>query len=322
MRKVSPLGFIIIAIVVAEIFIFIPSSRVKKELKPDEFVAPSPEASLSIQGFHAVNLNEEGRKETIDAEEAELYQDRNVAILKHVETRIFTKGDSVIHIQGREGKYHLNKKDMEFMGDIVATSENQGYQLKTESLNYIDSQKLLSSDNPVWIGGPNPREPSLEVTGIGLRAYTKTETLAILNNVHCNKYDVEAERIEITSNYAEIYLNKNQALFKENVLVKQKDMNIFSDRFFVTFNSRNKAMDEAKAFDNVKIVQGERVATCNEALLLNREGKIVLTGNPKVVQGQDTVEGKKVIFFTRENKILFDEAKGEMKGVGDLDLKK
>ena len=101
-------------------------------------------------------------------------------------------------------------------------------------------------------------------------------------------------------------------MFRENVVVRQKDMNIFTDNFLVSYNKRDQGIDKAKAYDSVKIVQGDRIATCETAFLLNREQKIVMRGKPKVVQGSDTVEGKIIIFFTAENKILFDEAVGEV----------
>ncbi|HBQ21261.1 MAG: LPS export ABC transporter periplasmic protein LptC [Deltaproteobacteria bacterium GWA2_38_16] len=319
-KKVSTLGLIITAIIVAEALIFMPSSSIK-ESNPSQTVLPASDANLSIEGFHAVNLNQEGRKETIDAEEAELYREKGFALLKKVEARIFGQGDDVIHIKGQEGKYYLDKKDIEFFGDIIATSENQGYQLKTNTLKYLDMEKLLSTDDPVWIAGPNPHNPSLEVTGVGLRANTKTEQFSILKEVRSRKHDVGAPSIDIDSDTVDVYSKKNEALFKDNVVVIQKEMNLFTDNFLINYNSRNKAIDKAKAYNQVKIVQGTRIATCQKAFLLNREQKMVLTGNPKVIQGNDTVTGKIVIFFMGENKILFDEAVGEIKGIGEENMK-
>lgn len=317
----SSLGFLITMVVVAEILIFMPSSTVQDIKKPEQVVVPASDANLSIEGFHAVNWNEEGRKEIIDAEQAELFREQGFSILKKVEARIYTSGDNIIHITASQGKYYLEKKDIEFAGDIVATSENQGYQLKTNSLKYIENEKSLLTDDAVWIVGPNPQAPSLEVTGIGLRANTKTEEFSILKDVHSKKHDVNADSIDIDSDRAQVFSKKNQALFESNVVVKQKDMNIYTDNFLIDYNGKNKAIDKAVAYDVVKIVQQDRVATCTKAFLLNRQQKIVLTGSPKVVQGNDTVVGKVVVFFTKEKKILFDDAVGEVKDVEALDLK-
>jgi len=309
-KKVSPLGFIVLAIIVAEILVFMPSST--EEMLTQGFVAPSPEANLSIQGFHAVHLNQQGQKETINAKEAELFKKDGYAILKDVNIRIFTKGgEHTIFITGAKGKYYMEQKNLELFDNIVVVSENLGYEMRTEYLKYEQAKNLLWTDKEISIIGPNPQRPSLEFTSKGLSANTKTEEFKLLSDVHCIKYDENAESIEIDSETGIAYLDKSQILFSGNVVVKQKKMNIFTDNFLITYNRENQSIDRAKAYDLVKIVEGDRVATCKTAYLLNREKKIVMRGSPKVVQGNDVVEGKIIIFYTAENKILFDEAVGE-----------
>ena len=309
-KKVSPLGFLILGFVVAEILVFVPSTT--EELERTSFVIPSSQASFSIHGFHAVHLNQQGQKEVIKAKEAELFKKEGYSILKEVEIRIFSKGDHAFRITGNKGKYYMEKRDVELFDNILIVSENLGYEMTTDYLKYIASESLLLSDRNLYLSGPNPKNPSFVLTGRGLRADMEKEELNISDNVHCKKNDEGAEGIEIDSENAKIFLNLNEALFRSNVVVKQRDMNIFTDNFLVTFNSYNRSMDKAKAFDFVKIVQGDRIATCKTAFLLNREKKVVMRGQPKVMRGKDVIEAKIIIFFTAENKILFDEAIGEV----------
>ncbi|MDO8956648.1 MAG: LptA/OstA family protein, partial [Deltaproteobacteria bacterium] len=67
---------------------------------------------------------------------------------------------------------------------------------------------------------------------------------------------------------------------------------------------------EIVASGNVKIYQGDRLATAQKAVLNNREQKIVLTGQPKVWQGKDMVSGEKII-------VLLDEDKSFVEGGPD-----
>ncbi|MBI4041419.1 MAG: LPS export ABC transporter periplasmic protein LptC [Deltaproteobacteria bacterium] len=314
LHKVTPLGLVIVGVVVLEFFILIP--RTIRDAEKKHFLPPAEDVDLSIQGFRAANLNADGQKETVEAKEAELYQQQGFVILKEVTARIYAEGDHVIHVRGKRGKYFLNTKDIEFFGDIIVTSENLGYELKTEYLKYAKGEKVLSSHEPIWFAGPNPQTPSLEVTAKGMHVETRKEELKLLSQVHCKKFDEDAENIDVQSDKATVYLNKNKALFVDNVVVTQRDMNIFSDRFLMAYNKKNKSIDRAEASQNVKIVQEDRVASCQKALFLNRKQKIILTGNPRVVQGGDSVSAKVVIFFTAENKILFDEAVGEVKELG------
>ena len=309
-KRVSPLGFFILAVVVVELFVLIPKKT--EDISAEAIAAVTSKASLSIQGFSAVSLNHEGEKEIIKAKEAEVFRKEGYAVLKDVEVRIFSKGDHTIFLTGNHGKYFMNEKNIELFDNILVVSENLGYRLQTNYLKFEESKDLLTTHDEFVLKGPNPDQPSLEIKGKGIRGNTKTEEMQILSNVHCKKYDTKAESIDIDSDEATLYLKNYEALFSKNVVVNQKKMNIFTDNFLVNFNASTQSIDKAKAYPLVKIVEDDRVATCETAFLLNREQKIVMRGNPKVVQGNDVVEGKIIIFFTAENKILFDEAVGEV----------
>ena len=61
-------------------------------------------------------------------------------------------------------------------------------------------------------------------------------------------------------------------------------------------------IDKIIATGQVKIVQGEDVATGENATFYNAEQKIVLTGNPKVWQGKNLVKGEEITVWIRENR--------------------
>jgi lipopolysaccharide export system protein LptA len=61
-------------------------------------------------------------------------------------------------------------------------------------------------------------------------------------------------------------------------------------------------IDKIIATGQVKIVQGEDVATGETATFYNDEQKIVLTGNPKVWQGKNLVKGEEVTVWIQENR--------------------
>jgi len=311
-KRASPMAFLILAIVVAELLVFMPTSIKKQSELMSDFVLPPSGANLSIKGFRAVHVNQEGQKEIIKASEAELYRKEGFSYLKNVDLTIFSKRGQTIFVHGLAGKHFLETKDVELTDQITVNSENLGYELKTNYLKYEAATNFLSSWDKVEVVGPNPKEPSLTVLGRGLEGNTKTQEFKILNDVRCQKFDVKADAIDIESGEAEFFFPKNEALFQNNVIVKQKDMIIYADHFLVNYNGQNRGIDKAKAYANVKIVQGDRVATCDRAYLLNREQKIVLVGRPKVTQANDVVEAKVVIFYTAQNKIVFDDAIGEM----------
>lgn len=56
----------------------------------------------------------------------------------------------------------------------------------------------------------------------------------------------------------------------------------------------------------VKIIQGERVATCGRAEVLPGEEKIILTENPLVRDGQSAVTGERMILFRGERRAVVE----------------
>ncbi len=107
--------------------------------------------------------------------------------------------------------------------------------------------------------------------------------------------------------------NKNQVIiFTGNVVAKQGELTIHADVARVYYEKKEEGNDvrEIVASGNVKIYQGDRLATAQKAVLNNREQKIVLTGQPKVWQGKDMVSGEKII-------VLLDEDKSFVEGGPD-----
>jgi len=103
--------------------------------------------------------------------------------------------------------------------------------------------------------------------------------------------------------------NKNMViLFKGNVLAKQGDLTIQADMARVLYEKKEGGTEirEIIASGNVKIYEGDRLATGNKAVLNNREQKIVLTEQPKVWQGKDMVSGEKITVFLNEDKSIVE----------------
>jgi lipopolysaccharide export system protein LptA len=63
-------------------------------------------------------------------------------------------------------------------------------------------------------------------------------------------------------------------------------------------------IDKIIATGQVKIVQGEDVATGETATFYNEDQKIILSGNPKVWQGKNLVKGEEITVWIRENRSL------------------
>lgn len=110
--------------------------------------------------------------------------------------------------------------------------------------------------------------------------------------------------LRITSQHLEAD-NKNRVItFRGNVVAKQGAMTVTSDvaRVFYEKKEGGNEIREIVATGNVKIQEGERLATGEKAVFLNAEQKIILTGRPRVWQGKDMVSGDKITVLLEEDK--------------------
>ncbi len=115
--------------------------------------------------------------------------------------------------------------------------------------------------------------------------------------------------IQISSDRLEGDDAKGLVTFLGNVIATQGTISIYAEKLTVIYVPKGREIDRVEAEQGVRIVQGDRVATGQKAVFFNREGKVVLTGNPKVHEGADFVEGEEIT-------VLLNEEKSIVKGGG------
>jgi len=99
--------------------------------------------------------------------------------------------------------------------------------------------------------------------------------------------------------------NKNRVItFRGKVEARQGALTINADTAQVFYEKKEEGNEirEVVATGNVKVQEGDRLATAQKAVFMNREQKITLTGQPKVWQGKDMVSGEKIIVLLDEEK--------------------
>ena len=92
--------------------------------------------------------------------------------------------------------------------------------------------------------------------------------------------------------------------FRGKVEARQGELTINADMAQVFYEKKEEGNEirEIVATGNVKVQEGDRLATGQKAVFANREQKITLTGQPKVWQGKDMVSGEKIIVLLEEDK--------------------
>jgi lipopolysaccharide export system protein LptA len=122
-------------------------------------------------------------------------------------------------------------------------------------------------------------------------------------------YD-SSQPINITSDRLEADDAARQVKFLGNVVARQGEVVIYSAVLTLIYSEGSKEIERVEADRDVRIVQGERVATGDKAVFYQADGRIVLTGNARVHEGADFVEGDVITVFLGEEKSVVQGREG------------
>ena len=107
----------------------------------------------------------------------------------------------------------------------------------------------------------------------------------------------------ITSEKLTFDYKKQYALFENNVLVTDPEMQLAADRLTVIFNNNGKAQS-IKAEGRVTVRQADKTAQAGLATYDFETGKIVLAIKPRVIRGRDMLEGEIITFWRDQNRMI------------------
>jgi lipopolysaccharide export system protein LptA len=111
--------------------------------------------------------------------------------------------------------------------------------------------------------------------------------------------------VNIQSDSMEYDNKKNLALFRGHVMARQGDFTVFSDTMRVLYSDEG-GLKQLSAIGNVKIIQGNRIATGQKIILYNDQQKIVATGNPRVWEGDNVICGKTITVYLEEDRYVVE----------------
>lgn len=116
--------------------------------------------------------------------------------------------------------------------------------------------------------------------------------------------NLHREPVEITADSLEADDVTKTVVFIGQAVAKQGDVTLYGDRLTIHPAADGRDVERIIAEGNVRIVQGERIATGDRAEYLRTEERVVLTGSPRVSEGGNAVQGHEIVLFLRENRSL------------------
>jgi lipopolysaccharide export system protein LptA len=115
--------------------------------------------------------------------------------------------------------------------------------------------------------------------------------------------EVSAERLEVDD-------KKQVLVFSGNAVAVQDDVTIYGNRLTVKYTGEKREIKQVLAEGAVRIVQGERVATGEKAVLYHAEERIVLTGSPRVSSGDNFVQGEEITIYLNDQRSVVTGSTG------------
>ena len=113
----------------------------------------------------------------LEAKSVQQYQNQNIMVLEDIKVTFYAKEGRTFILTGKQGKVHQDSKNVDLVGDVVLTSSD-GYELKTYSVAYRHSEKIVSTSDPVEIEGEQ-----IHLTGKGMLVNIESKTCKILSEV-------------------------------------------------------------------------------------------------------------------------------------------
>jgi lipopolysaccharide export system protein LptA len=112
----------------------------------------------------------------------------------------------------------------------------------------------------------------------------------------------------ITSNKLDFDYENLVALFDGNVVVKDQQFTIKSDRMIIFIEKETNEIKRVDASGKVYLTSGEMEATCGKATYTRKNNQVLIQVDPVVKKGDNVITGKKMSIWLDEERVVVEES--------------
>lgn len=112
----------------------------------------------------------------------------------------------------------------------------------------------------------------------------------------------------ITADRLEFDYREMIALFEDNVVVTDPELNMTADRMLVYFDGTNEVR-QVTARGEVRVKSGNRSADCDKAVYLRNRGQLILTGNVVLRRDRNVLSGHRITFWINDERVEVEPGK-------------
>ena len=175
MRRLSTLFLVCFVAVLAGLSGFI-AWKIRSRAAPPTQPTTAQDADYRIREIHINETLEGNLRWTLNADQAEVYDQKGITLMRKVTIQVFSK-DGDWTVTSNEGTLDNNRRDVSLNGNVVIRSSD-GLEMHTETLGWNNEKRALATNDAVTIS----REGTT-ITGKGLEVQMQDETAAIQEKV-------------------------------------------------------------------------------------------------------------------------------------------
>ncbi len=275
-------------------------------------------AGFGLLGVRIYETGEDAKHWRIKSRFAELHRKENYAFLEDVIAEFISKkSKNVVTTKSRYGRSRLDQQRVDLEGNVSIRS-TKGYLFTMDTLAYDGKSHELSTEDAVYMKGPNPEKPTITLHGTGLLGDVDNEHFFLKRGVVAQRKlskpldpknpSAGGDWLRVTSVSGEFFTNEGRAVFLKKVRANMPTASMDSDLLEVTVVEDSESL---RANGHVVLKSRDRVGEAETAHIAIGSNLVVLEGRAQVRdQKNNRLSGRRILMYTDSDRIEVEDAQG------------
>ncbi len=258
----------------------------------------------SMSGLHMLEAQAGQKEWELWSESAVSYKDTGELKLHKVKALFFADDGVTFTVTGQEGKVDVKSKNLFVEGEVLTESSN-GYVIKTENVDYLSTERVLKTKNPVEVTGQG-----LKLNGVGMEAHLKTSLIIIKEDIKAERFvGTENKKVYIQSQSVELSGKTKTARFHGNVVLDVDSMRITGPQADFEYDESKNFFKTVKVRGGTRVTDLDKWAVSENLDIDFTKNMFTFRGSPKVVQNQDELKGEEIVFLENGKRVQVKKAR-------------
>ncbi|PIU00024.1 MAG: LPS export ABC transporter periplasmic protein LptC [Bdellovibrionales bacterium CG10_big_fil_rev_8_21_14_0_10_45_34] len=305
------IGIVLWLALFAEVLVFNPRTLENRPPLVPRHDGVRDKAEQEMEGVYLVEIGENSRQWELWANEAVGIRGTGDWFLKDVKAQFFGKDQVSYIVEGEDGTVNSETKNMEIRGNIRMTSSN-GYIFLSDRLVFHHVEKTIVSPGPVKMkSDPKVQPGKFELSGSRMKSWMDSNLIHVVGNVKSTREIDETRSVYITSDEAFLSATDRSSRFKDNVKIDSGTSHIEGPEAEFRFDKPSGEVSSLVVTGGAKLKDADRFAESDTAIMLLKEDRYVLRGNPRLTRGGDLLVGEEIVFSRNGRQIQVFGVKGK-----------